>query len=151
MKQLFCYKTAWMGFFNHTHTVWGLKSLLQFCEDFVCAYTACQQFFQHVLCFSLLSFFSGLSICLYLLRFHGCRFFFGLLQSNLLLFQVSFQSVNVGSDGSDLGIQRRNCLLLLRDLGCVVIDCLRFVLAAFGSGQKISAFLLCVVVLIYHR
>ena len=45
IKQLFYYKTAWMGFCNHTHTVWGLKSLFQLCEDFVCAYTAGQQFF----------------------------------------------------------------------------------------------------------
>ena len=35
MKQLFYYKTAWMRFYNHTHTVLDFKRLFQFCEDFI--------------------------------------------------------------------------------------------------------------------
>lgn len=53
--------------------------LFQFFEDFVRTHAAGQQLLQHSLCFGLLSFFSGLSICLCLLRFQRCHFFFGLL------------------------------------------------------------------------
>ena len=27
MKRLFHYKTAWMGFCNHTHTIWDFKKI----------------------------------------------------------------------------------------------------------------------------
>ena len=75
------------------------------------------------------------------LRFQGCRFFFGLLQSRLLLFQFSLQSVNVGGDGCDLGIQRHNNLLLLYDLGWLVFNSVLFnhafpILFQFYSEQN---------------
>jgi len=112
--------------------------LFQLFQNLIRTHTARQQLLQHSLRFGLLSFFSGLSICLCLLRFQRCHFFFGLLQSRLLLFQVSLQSVNVGSDGSDLGIQRRNNLLLLCNLGCAVFGDIGFgaVFATFRSGHR---------------
>ena len=70
----------------------------------------------------------------------GCHFFFGPLQSRLLFFQVSFQSVNVGGDGCDLSIQRHNGLLFLRDLGCVVVISFGTVFAAFRSGHRDNFF-----------
>ena len=62
--------------------------------------------------------------------------FFGLPQSSLLFFQVSLQSVNVGGDGYNLSIQKRNSLLLLRDLGCVVGIGFGTVFASFRSGHR---------------
>ena len=94
--------------------------LFQFFEDFIRTHAAGQQLLQHSLCFGLLRLFSGLSICLCLLRFQGCHFFFGLLQSSLLLFQCVLLLFNRFLDGCDLGIQRRNSLLLLCDLGMVI-------------------------------
>ena len=93
--------------------------LFQLFEDLIRTHAACQQLLQHSLCFSLLSFFSSLSICLCLLCFQGCYFFFGLLQSRLLLFQSVPLLFNRFLDGCDLGVQRRNRLLLLCDLGYV--------------------------------
>ena len=71
-----------------TYFSWVLV-LFQFFEDLIRTHAACQQFLQHTLGFSLLSFFSDLCIYLCLLHFQRCHFFFGLLQSNFLLFQVS--------------------------------------------------------------
>ena len=102
--------------------------LFQFFQNLVRTHAAGQQLLQHSLCFSLLRFFSGLSICLCLLRFQGCHFFFGLLQSSLLLFQISFQSINVGGDGCDLSSQRSDIFPLLCDLGCVIG------IGSFGDG-----------------
>ena len=111
--------------------------LFQFFEDLVRTHPTCQQLLQHSLGFSLLSFFSGLSIRLCLLCFQGCRFFFGLLQSSLLLFQVSLQSVNICYDGCDLSIQGMDRFTLLRDLGCVVgMGSFGTVFAAFCSGHR---------------
>lgn len=73
--------------------------LFQFFQNLVRAHTAGQQLLNHTLGFSLLSFFSDLSIGLCLLCFQSCHFFFSLLQSRLLLFQVSLQSVDVCGDG----------------------------------------------------
>ena len=73
-----------------------------------------------------------------LLRFQGCHFFFGLLQSSLLLFQCVLLLFNRFLDGCDLGIQRRNSLLLLRNLECVVFGSIGFgtVFAAFRSWYR---------------
>ena len=116
--------------------------LFQFFEDLIRTHTTCQQLLKHCFGFSLLSFFSGLSICLCLLCFKSGQFFFGLLQRSLLLFQVSLQSVNVGSDGCDLSIQRCNSLLLLCDLSCIVFGDIGFgtVFAAFRSGHRDNLF-----------
>ena len=94
--------------------------LFQLFQNLIRTHAACQQLLQYTLGFCFFCFFGGLSIRLRLLRFQGCHFFFGFLQSSLLLFQVSLQSVNVDGDGCDFSIQRCNVLLLLRDLGCVV-------------------------------
>ena len=119
--------------------------LFQFFEDFIRTHAGGQQLLQHSLCFGLLRFFSGLSICLCLLRFQGCHFFFGLLQSSLLLFQVSLQSINIGGDGCDLGSRRRNSLLLLCDLSCIVFGNIGFgtVLLPFilGIGDNLFPFI----------
>ena len=114
--------------------------LFQFFKDLIRTHPACQQLLQYSLCFGLLSFFSGLSICLCLLRFQGCHFFFGLLQSRLLLFQVSLQSVNVGGDGCDLSSQGSDRFLLLRNLGCVVVISFGTVFTAFHSGHRDNLF-----------
>ena len=96
---------SWSSVCPHgIHFSWVLV-LFQFCEDFVRTHPACQQPLQHCFGSSLLSFFSSLRICLCLLRFQHCHFFFGLLQSSLLLFQISLQSVNVCGDGCDLSSQ----------------------------------------------
>ena len=42
IKQSFYYKTAWMRFCNHIHTVWGLKKIFQFFEYLVCTHAACK-------------------------------------------------------------------------------------------------------------
>ena len=88
------------------------------------------------------SFFSGLSICLCLLRFQGCHFFFGLLQNRLLLFQRILLLLDCFLDGCDLSIQRCNSLLLLCDLGYLVFDDIGFrtVFAAFRSGHGDNLF-----------
>lgn len=62
--------------------------LFQFFKDLVRAHATCQQLLQHSLCLDLLSFLSGLRICLCLLRFQRCHFFFGLLQSSLAMIYV---------------------------------------------------------------
>lgn len=118
--------------------------LSQFFKNLVRAHATCQQLLQHSLCFGLLSFFSSLSICFCLLRFQGCHFFFGLLQSRLLLFQCVLLLLNRFLDGCDLGIQRRNSPLLLYDLGCIVFGDIGFrtVLLPFVLGMVITSFLL---------
>ena len=70
------------------------------------------------------------------------------MSASLLLFQVSFQSVDVSRDGSNLRSQGSDRVLLLCNLGCEVGSELGTIFAAFGSGHKISAFLLCIVVLV---
>ena len=119
--------------------------LFQFFQNLVRTHPACQQLLQYSLCFSLLRFFSGLGICLCLLRFQGCHFFFSLLQGRLLFFQISLQSVNVGGDGCNLSIQRCNSFLLLRNLSCVVVISFGAVFAAFRSGHRDNLFPLLVV------
>ena len=116
--------------------------LFQFFEDLVRTHTACQQLLHQSLRFCLLSFFSGLSICLCLLRSQGCHFFFGLFQSSLLLFQCVLLLFNRFLDGCDLGIQRRNSLLLLYDLRCIDFGDIGFrtVFATFRSGQGDNLF-----------
>ena len=93
--------------------------LFQFSEDFIGTHTLGKQFLQNGFRFCFLCFFCSLSICLCLLCFQGCYFFFGLLQSRLLLFQSVLLLFNRFLDGCDLGVQRRNRLLLLCDLGYV--------------------------------
>lgn len=107
--------------------------LFQFFEDLVRTHPAYQQLLQHNLCFNLLCFFGGPSICLCLLRFQGCHFFFGLLQCILLL-------LNRFLDGCDFSIQRRNSLLLLHNLGCVVVISFWTVFTAFRSGPSDNLF-----------
>ena len=101
--------------------------LFQFFEDLVRTHPACQQLLQHNLCFSLL-------------RFQGCHFFFGLLQSSLLLFQCILLLLNRFLDGCDFRIQRRNSLLLLHNLGCVVVISFGTVFTAFRSGPSDNLF-----------
>lgn len=60
-------------------------------------------------CFGLLSLFSGLTICLCLICFQRCYFFFTLLQ-------VSLQNINVCSDRCNLCIQWSERLLRLCNL-----------------------------------
>ena len=75
-----------------------------------------------------------------LLRFQGCHFFFGLLQSSLLLFQCILLLLNRFLDGCDFRIQRRNSLLLLHNLGCVVVISFGTVFTAFRSGPSDNLF-----------
>ena len=112
--------------------------LFQLFQNLVRAHATCQQLLQHSLCLGLLSLLSGLRICLCLLRFQHCHFFFDLLQSSLLLFKVSLQSVNVCSDGCNLSSQESDRFLLLYDLSCVVFGDIGFgtVFAAFCSGHR---------------
>ena len=86
--------------------------LFQFFEDLVRTHAAGQQLLQHSLCFGLL-----------------------LFQCVLLLF-------NRFLDGCDLGIQRRNSLLLLYDLGCIVFGDIGFrtVFVTFRSGHGDNLF-----------
>lgn len=116
--------------------------LFQFSEDFIGTHALGKQFFQNGFRFCFLCFFCSLSICLCLLCFQGCYFFFGLLQSRLLLFQSVLLLFNRFLDGCDLGVQRRNSLLLLRNLRCVVVGGIDFgtVFAAFRSGQRDNLF-----------
>ena len=118
---------SWSSVCPHGIYFFG-SCLFQLFQNLVRTHPACQQLLQHSLCFGLLRFFSGLSICLCLLRFQGCHFFFGLLQSSLLLFQISLQSINVGGDGCDLSSQRSDIFPLLCDLGCVIG------IGSFGDG-----------------
>lgn len=91
--------------------------LFQFFEDFIHTHAAGQQLLQHSLCF-------------------------GLLQSSLLLFQCVLLLFNRFLDRCDLGIQRRNSLLLLYDLGCIVFGDIGFrtVFATFRSGHGDNLF-----------
>ena len=115
----------------------GFFVLFQFCEDFIGTHAFGKQLFQNGLRFCLFCFFCSFGVCLCLLRFQHCHFFFGLLQSSLLLFQVSFQCVDVSSDGSDFSSQRSDRFLFLRDLGCVVgMGSIGTVFAAFCSGYR---------------
>lgn len=122
---------------------YGFFVLFQFCEDFIGTHAFGKQFFQNGFRFCLFRFLCSLSICLCLLRFQRYHFFFGLLQSSLLLFQFSLQRVNVGGDGCDFGSQGSNRFLLLCDLGCVVFGDIDFgtVFAAFRSGHGDNLFL----------
>ena len=79
--------------------------LFQLSEDLIGTHATGKQFLQDGFRLCFLCFLCGLSIFLCLLRFQGCHFFFGLLQSSLLLFQISLQSVNVCGDGCDLSSQ----------------------------------------------
>ena len=136
-----CGQTELQEFSLSTRHFFVLGScLFQFFEDLVRTHPACQQLLQHNLCFSLLCFFSGPSICLCLLRFQGCHFFFGLLQSSLLLFQCILLLLNRFLDGCDFRIQRRNSLLLLHNLGYVVVISFGTVFTAFRSGPSDNLF-----------
>ena len=124
--------------FVHTSFIFSWVNLFQLFQNLVRTHPACQQLLQHSLCFGLLCFFSSLSICLCLLRFQGCYFFFGFLQSSLLLFQCVLLFFNLFLDGCDLSIQRCNSLLLLCNLGCVVFGDIGFgtVFAALCSEHR---------------
>ena len=63
-----------------------------------------------------------------------------LLQSSLLLFQCILLLLNRFLDGCDFRIQRRNSLLLLHNLGCVVVISFGTVFTAFRSGPSDNLF-----------
>ena len=96
----------------------GFFVLFQFSEDFIGTHAFGKQLFQNGFCFCLFGFFCSFGVCLCLFCFQRCHFFFGLLQSSLLRFQISLQSVNVCGDGCDF---RCECFLrglLFRNLRC---------------------------------
>lgn len=116
--------------------------LFQLFQNLVRTHAARQQLLQHSLCLGLLSFFSGLSIRLCLLRFQGCHFLFGFLQSSLLLVQCILLLLDCFLDGCDLSIQRCNSLLLLCELGYVVVGGIDFgtVFSVFRSWHGDNLF-----------
>ena len=107
---------------------YGFFVLFQSFENFISTHAFGKQLLQDGFCFCLFRFFCCLGICPGLLRFQRYHFFFGLLQSSLLLFQISLQSINVGGDGCDLSSQRSDIFPLLCDLGCVIG------IGSFGDG-----------------
>lgn len=119
--------------------------LFQLFQNLIRTHTACQQLLQHCFGFSFLCFFGDLGIRFRLFCFQRGQLFFSFLQRCLLPFQISFQSIDISSNGSDLCVQRRNSLLLLRYLGCVVFGDIGFgtVFAAFRSwhGDNLFPFL----------
>lgn len=93
---------SWSSVCPHGIIFFG-SCLFQLFQNLVRTHPACQQLLQYTLGFCFFCFFSGLSIRLRLLRFQGCHFFFGLLQSSLLLFQCVLLLFNRFLDRYDLG------------------------------------------------
>ena len=113
--------------------------LFQFGEDFIGTHALSKQLLQNGFRFCFLCFFCSPGICLCLLCFQSGHFFFGLLQSSLFCFQISLQSVNVGSDGCDLSCEFFLCGLLLCKLRCKISShSFGLILATFGSGHRIK-------------
>ena len=111
--------------------------LFQFFEDFICGHAAGQQLFQHFFSLDFFCFFDNLCISDRLSLFQGSQFFLCRLKSNLLLFQVIFQSINVCGDGCDFRCERFLCGLLFCNLSCEISNyCFRLILATFCSGHK---------------
>ena len=96
----------------------GFFVLFQFCEDFIGTHAFGKQLFQNVLCFCLFCFFCSFGICLRLLCFQLDNFLVDSFQRCFLLFQVSFQSVNVCGDGCNLSCECFLRGLLFRNLRC---------------------------------
>ena len=118
-------------------SITGFFLLFQFCENFIGTHALGKQLFQNGLCFCLFCFFRSFGICLCFLCFQSGHFFFGFLQSSLLLFQISLQSVNVCGDGCNLS---RECFLfglLLCNLRCKISSySFGLILATFGTGHR---------------
>ena len=115
----------------------GFFVLFQFCEDFIGTHAFGKQLFQNGLCFCLFCFFCSFGIRLRLLCFQFDNFLVDSFQRCFLLFQVSFQSVNVYGDGCDF---RCECFLrglLFRNLRCKISShSFGLVLATFCSGHN---------------
>ena len=115
----------------------GFFLLFQFCEDFIGTHAFGKQLFQNGLCFCLFCFFCSFGICLRLLCFQLDNFLVDSFQRCFLLFQVSFQSVNVYGDGCDFRCERLLCGLLFCNLRCEISShSFGLILATFCSGHR---------------
>ena len=105
----------------------GFFVLFQFCEDFIGTHALGKQLFQNGLCFCLFCFFCSFSICLCLFCFQFDNFLVDGFQLCFLGFQVSFQCIDIRSDGCDFGRECFSCRLLAASMPTTPIFSTRIV------------------------
>ena len=96
---------------------------LQLCEDIVCAHAACQQLFQHVLCFGFLCRFRCFGFSFDLFSLDSGDFLVDRFQLSFLGFQVSFQCIDISGNRCDFSGSGFLCSLLFSELCSKVNGC----------------------------